>query len=224
MATMGQHSEDLQLFSQEPAQQLSRMDSRRESSRSSTSNERALRPKPLNVASKQTGKANSSVSRNTSHAQKENVDSYAKQQSQGAYDSPTITCSANFTAVQQQQQQQQQDRDNKISPSPRQSENSIGILDYYMRGPSPGIASPVLPPPPTPKLDPAIEQFDFGLQATPTPCANLPSKEQSAIVLPRTRPRAATKVQSDQPPPPSLPRPPAPSSPPPRHHLDPQRR
>ncbi|CAK3774968.1 Hypothetical predicted protein [Lecanosticta acicola] len=51
--------------------------------------------------------------------------------------------------------------------STRQSEISLGIIDFYMRDRTPSLHSPELPP--TPKLDPAIEKFDFGLPATPTP-------------------------------------------------------
>ena len=48
----------------------------------------------------------------------------------------------------------------------RQSEIFFGILDYYMRDTSP-MQSPELPMAATPVLDPAIEQFDFGLRRTP---------------------------------------------------------
>jgi hypothetical protein len=53
--------------------------------------------------------------------------------------------------------------------SARQSEMSFGILDYYIRDPSPSpLQSPDFPPPrfATPVLDPAIEKFDFGLSPT----------------------------------------------------------
>lgn len=59
--------------------------------------------------------------------------------------------------------------------SARQSEMSFGILDYYIRDPSP-TRSPILPPTPklpqisqrppkisTPVIDPAMEKFNFGL-------------------------------------------------------------
>ncbi|EME38990.1 hypothetical protein DOTSEDRAFT_139901 [Dothistroma septosporum NZE10] len=52
--------------------------------------------------------------------------------------------------------------------SERQSEFSFGILDYYTREPTPSLKSPDFPPPPRPKVDPAIDQFDFGLPPTPT--------------------------------------------------------
>lgn len=51
--------------------------------------------------------------------------------------------------------------------SGRQSEMSLGILDYYMRDPSPTILHPALPS--TPKSDPSIDRFDFGVPPTPTP-------------------------------------------------------
>lgn len=51
--------------------------------------------------------------------------------------------------------------------SGRQSEISLGILDYYMRDPSPTMISPELPP--TPKFDQPTDRFDFGLPSTPTP-------------------------------------------------------
>ena len=50
----------------------------------------------------------------------------------------------------------------------RQSEMSFGILDYYIRDPSP-IQSPDLPNVATPVIDPAIERFDFGLQRKTPP-------------------------------------------------------
>lgn len=50
----------------------------------------------------------------------------------------------------------------------RQSEMSFGILDYYIRDPSP-IQSPELLNVPTPVVDPAIERFDFGLQRKTPP-------------------------------------------------------
>lgn len=49
------------------------------------------------------------------------------------------------------------------SVASRQSEMSFGILDYYIHDPSP-LHSPALPVEATPKVDPAIERFDFGLQ------------------------------------------------------------
>lgn len=49
------------------------------------------------------------------------------------------------------------------SVASRQSEMSFGILDYYIHDPSP-LHSPALPVEVMPKVDPAIERFDFGLQ------------------------------------------------------------
>jgi Wiskott-Aldrich syndrome protein len=51
--------------------------------------------------------------------------------------------------------------------SGRQSEISLGILDYYMRDPSPTVRSPEFPP--TPKVDKSADLFDFGIPPTPTP-------------------------------------------------------
>lgn len=51
--------------------------------------------------------------------------------------------------------------------SGRQSEISLGILDYYMRDPSPTLRSPDLPP--TPKFESTFDRFDFGVPPTPTP-------------------------------------------------------
>lgn len=54
--------------------------------------------------------------------------------------------------------------------STHQSEISYGILDYYMQDSSP-LTSPKHPPTPrieTPVLGPAIEEFDFGLDITPS--------------------------------------------------------
>lgn len=86
--------------------------------------------------------------------------------------------------------------------STRQSEISLGIIDYYMRDHTPAIPSPELPP--TPKIDPAIDRFDFGLPPTPTPSAaprfpdSPPAKAgaertgQLVPISPPTRPPAST--------------------------------
>lgn len=89
--------------------------------------------------------------------------------------------------------------------STRQSEISLGILDYYMRDRTASLHSPELPPP-TPKLDPAIEKFDFGLPPTPTP-SSAPPEPPAADTKPGAERRDQPLIPIS---PPSTSRPPLP--------------
>lgn len=71
--------------------------------------------------------------------------------------------------------------------SPRQSEISFGILDYYMdRSPMSSPKVPAVPRIDTPVIDPAMEKFDFGLSTgmpkAPAPQASTrPGREESSL-------------------------------------------
>ncbi|KXS96424.1 hypothetical protein AC578_3020 [Pseudocercospora eumusae] len=130
--------------------------------------DRALRPKPLNVPSKQP--QDSSVLKSVQSLRNESTESYE------CLRDPEIVDVASTTAPWQRRDHAQRSK-RVMSPSTasqystRQSEISLGILDYYMRDRTPSLHSPELPPP-TPKLDPAIAELDFGeLPPTPTPTA-----------------------------------------------------
>lgn len=187
-------------MSQKITTRLSKYEPRDERVRLSKSNERALRPKPLNIPSKRPG--------DTADVKVIPQLRNASSESQGPPQDPQIV---DIGPISTWQRNASTKRSQNRKPSPsvastRQSEISLGILDYYMREPSPMLKSPELPPP-TPKLDPAIDRFDFGLPATPTPSTNMPTI--SGPVSGRTK--AATRAQSDQPlisiSPPSQPRP-----------------
>jgi len=77
----------------------------------------------------------------------------------------------------------------------RQSEVSFGILDYYTRDHSP-LHSPELPPP-TPKVDPALDRFDFELipQATQQTPVRGAAGDASAIKLFRKETIAGAEVE-----------------------------
>ena len=116
-----------------------------------------------------------------------------------------------------------------VPPSPSmQSEKSFGILDYYMRKPSPlqivhgpittstpavGATQQKLPTPTT--LDPAIDKFDFGLKLPSTPTSEAPppppkdAKYERAAKAGAQQPRRAGRTDSAPPLPPPLPPPPS---------------
>lgn len=129
---------------------------------------RALRPKPLNLPSKQPQE--SSVLKSAQALRKESSESYEWLRDPEIVDiGPT---------VQWRRRDPPGHRNRRVvSPSitsqysTRQSEISLGILDYYTREPTPSIHSPEMLRH-TPKLDPAIAELDFGeLPPTPTPSA-----------------------------------------------------
>ena len=82
----------------------------------------------------------------------------------------------------------------------RQSEMSFGILDYYIHDPSP-LHSPALPIEATPKVDPAIERFDFGLQrqSAETPDARSGADEEMQLIPLSPRPFDEDKTNSGPP-------------------------
>ena len=200
MATRRQYPVDWSPVPQKITTRLSQHEPRDERVRLPKSNERALRPRPLNIPTKQAEdiadvKIISQLRTASSESQQ------APPDPQIVDVGPVSTWKRNASIKRSQNR--------KASPSitsTRQSEISLGILDYYMREPSPVIKSPELPPP-TPKLDPAIDRFDFGLPSTPSPSTNVPTG--SGVVSGRSR--AATRTQSDPPlipiSPPSQPRP-----------------
>ncbi|KAK4609021.1 hypothetical protein CLAFUR4_14667 [Fulvia fulva] len=143
-------------------------ESRTAHSRSSGNSQRALRPKPLNIPSKL---PQTPPNAKQSHFPPQNGDS------DQAKDIPTDPQIVDLGPPGPWPHRGSPAVRNRRMGSPnlashfnsRQSEISLGILDYYTREPTPSLKSPELPPPPTPKLDSAIEQFDFGLPPTPTP-------------------------------------------------------
>ncbi|KXT13596.1 hypothetical protein AC579_8496 [Pseudocercospora musae] len=129
--------------------------------------DRALRPKPLNLPSKQP--QDSSVLKSVQSLRKESTESY-----EGLRDPEIVDVGS---TAQWHRRDDAQRHKRVMSPSTasqystRQSEISLGILDYYMRDRTSSLDSRQLPPP-TPKLDPAIAELDFGeLPPTPTPTA-----------------------------------------------------
>lgn len=194
MASRRQYPVDWSPVPQKITTRLSQYEPRDERVRLPKSNEKGLRPRPLNIPSKQPGDtANIKVI-----PQSRSASSRCQEQPQDPQIvdiGPALSWQRNASIKPNESR-----RPSPSIASTRQSEISLGILDYYMREPSPVIKSPSLPPP-TPKLDPAIESFDFGLPATPTPSTNLPIASQ----LVSGRPRAGTRAQSDQPLPPISP-------------------
>ncbi|EMC98006.1 hypothetical protein BAUCODRAFT_146600 [Baudoinia panamericana UAMH 10762] len=100
------------------------------------------------------------------------------------------------------------------------SEVSFGVLDYYLRAPSPD-PSPLLPPPPAPavEMDPAMEKFDFELVSmTPkTPKAASGQRNATSLntkPLPEPVPKTVSGAENEtqlidvSPPPPNKPLPP----------------
>lgn len=82
----------------------------------------------------------------------------------------------------------------------RQSEMSFGILDYYIHDPSP-LHSPALPVDATPKIDPAIERFDFGLQrqSVETSDARSGADEEMQLIPLSPRPFEEEKIEAGPP-------------------------
>ncbi|KAL9526770.1 hypothetical protein SMMN14_09710 [Sphaerulina musiva] len=172
MATRRQYPTDWSPVPHKIETRHSQLEPRDECVRLPKSNERALRPKPLNLPSKQpeddsTGKI---------LIQPRNQE---KSESQEQIQDPQIVdvASASTSAWPRRGSKKgsysRSSSSRKASPSihvpsTRQSEISLGILDYYMREPSPIIHSPEIPPR-TLKLDPAMDRFDFGLSAATTP-------------------------------------------------------
>ncbi|KAF7196781.1 hypothetical protein HII31_01699 [Pseudocercospora fuligena] len=129
--------------------------------------DRALRPKPLNLPSKQPQE--SSVLKSVQSLRKESTESYEGLRDPEIVD---VGSTAQWHRRDHAQRSKRVMSHNTASQySTRQSEISLGILDYYIRDRTPSLHSPELPPP-TPKLDPAIAELDFGeLPPTPTPTA-----------------------------------------------------
>ena len=158
----------------------------------------ALRPKPLNIAATRHTRASPPELKAPPPSRKESSES----QCENLRD-PEIVDSALSEAWTARDSALRARRPSITSRnSTRQSEISLGIIDYYMRDHTPAIPSPELPP--TPKIDPAIDRFDFGLPPTPTPSAaprfqdSPPAKagaertEQLIPISPPTRPPAST--------------------------------
>lgn len=158
----------------------------------------ALRPKPLNIAATRHPRPSPPELRAPPPSRKESSES----QRENLRD-PEVVDSA-FSEAWAARDSALRTRRPSITSwnSTRQSEISLGIIDYYMRDHTPAIPSPELPP--TPKIDPAIDRFDFGLPPTPTPSAaprfqdSPPAKagaeraEQLISISPPTRPPAST--------------------------------
>jgi hypothetical protein len=86
------------------------------------------------------------------------------------------------------------------SVASRQSEMSFGILDYYIHDPSP-LHSPALPVEATPKVDPAIERFDFGLQRQSVETSDARSGADEEMQLIPLSPRPFEEDKTDPGPP-----------------------
>ncbi|KAF2170365.1 hypothetical protein M409DRAFT_19185 [Zasmidium cellare ATCC 36951] len=175
---------------------------RDEFARISKNSDRALRPKPLNIPPRQLQSPPDLKAPPPSRKQSSEYGDVLR-------DPEIVDVAPSGTWPQRESPAHRQQR--KQSPSitsqysTRQSEISLGILDYYMRDRTPSLHSPTLPPP-TPKVDPAIEKFDFGLPPTPTPSAATP--ELSAA---DTKPGAERRDQPLIPlSPPTINRPPPP--------------
>ncbi|EME86884.1 uncharacterized protein MYCFIDRAFT_172580 [Pseudocercospora fijiensis CIRAD86] len=130
--------------------------------------DRALRPKPLNLPSKQP--QDSSVLKSVQSLRQESTES-----SESLRDPEIVDVGSTTQWTRRDHHPRRSKRVTSRSTasqySARQSEISLGILDYYMRDRTPSLHSPELPPP-TPRLDPAIAELDFGeLPPTPTPSA-----------------------------------------------------
>lgn len=172
MATRRQYPTDWSPVPHKIETRLSQLEPRDECVRLPKSNERALRPKPLNLPSKQpeddsTGKI---------LIQPRNQE---KSESQEQIQDPQIVDVASASTSAWPRRGSKKGSYSRSSssrkappsihvPSTRQSEISLGILDYYLREPSPIIHSPEIPPR-TLELDPAMDRFDFGLSAATTP-------------------------------------------------------
>lgn len=174
----------------------------------SSTNTRALRLKPINIP----GKDPQSVLEVAQALRKPSVDS-----SQSPRDPEVID-----VAPQQEQWTRQNSpvsplmhrleatRSNSSQDTSRQSQISLGILDYYLRNPtpSPSPLSPDLPPlPTTPRLNPAaIEAFDFGLQGTksrPPVRPGLSRANQRVDEIMTAKPEPSSSVTTAQPSPPA---------------------
>lgn len=200
MATRRQYPENWSPIPHKITTRRSQYEPREERVRLPKCSERALQPKPLNIPSKRPRDGKATIA--STQCRKESSESYEAVPNPCVVDSgPTAEWQRSSSAYSQRR---------KPSPSiasTRQSELSIGILDYYMRDRSPAMSGTSEPPTPTPKINAAAEHFDFGLPATPSPCTNADGRQASIT----TRARAATRTQSDQPliptSPPSQPRP-----------------
>lgn len=171
---------------------LARQEPQNERVQTPRSSEKALRPQPLNVPPKQPNRIEDKSAPAERKAGLENIQSPRE---------PEIIDVGPTTSWQRRGTPSHRSTGQNPSPSlssTRQSENSLGILDYYMREPTPTIASPEVPVPRTPKLGAAIDKFDFGLTATPTPATNN-TTETPVLSAPSVRPRAGTKSGFDQP-------------------------
>lgn len=144
--------------------------------RISKNSERALRPKPLNILPRQIQSPPDLKAPPPSRNQSSDYEDLLR-------DPEIVDVASSGTWPRRDSPAHRNPR--KQSPSiasqysARQSEISFGILDYYTRDRTPSLHSPELPPP-TPRLDSAIEKFDFGLPPTPTPSAatpELPSRD-----------------------------------------------
>ena len=139
-----------------------------ERSRSSSNSQRALRPKPLNIPSKA---PQTPPNPRSAHSYSKNDDT--DQAKETPRDPQIVDLEPSGLWPHRDSPAARSRRmgsPNLASQyNTRQSEISLGILDYYTREQTPSLKSPELPPPPTPKVDSAIEQFDFGLPPTPTP-------------------------------------------------------
>ncbi|KAI5364641.1 hypothetical protein Slin15195_G041800 [Septoria linicola] len=200
MATRRQYSEDWSPIPHKITTRRSQYEPREERVRLPKSSERALQPTPLNIPSKRPRDEKATIVSTQCRI--------ASSESCEAVPDPCVVDSG--PAVEWQRSPGVHSQKRKPSPSiasTRQSEVSIGILDYYMRDRSPATSGTPEPPPPTPKINAAAEHFDFGLPATPSPCTNAVVRQAATTM----RPRAATNTQPDQPlipiSPPSQPRP-----------------
>jgi len=86
------------------------------------------------------------------------------------------------------------------SVASRQSEMSFGVLDYYIHDSSP-FHSPALPVETTPKTDPAIERFDFGLQRQSAETSDARSGADEEMQLIPLSPRPFDEDKTDSGPP-----------------------
>ncbi|KAK4495100.1 hypothetical protein PRZ48_013427 [Zasmidium cellare] len=143
---------------------------REEAGRTSKNSDRALRPKPLNIPPRQLQSPPDLKAPPPSRKESSEYGDVLRDP-QIVDVAPSGTWPRRESPAHRQQRKQSPSITSQYST--RQSEISLGILDYYMRDRTPSLHSPELPPP-TPRLDPAIEKFDFGLPPTPTPSAATP--------------------------------------------------